>query len=454
MSVSDDLSTTAAPNARADIERLDQRNRQLEEQIQALTMVLQGVANTLSAEVDLPPLLRRITLVAVRLTNAQVGAAYVLDKSNQLVAHAVETADDAVGSNIYTPLSALEAPPLPMMVEDETTGELRPRLRLNEGIAGYVGRSGDLTLIASAQADPRFTPEQVAQDAAVLRITPGALMTAPMMFKNTLVGVLQVARIPGAGVFDVWSLDLISTLAAQGAVAVTNAQLYQRVRRERDRIIQAQEDERKRLGRELHDGPAQKLSQVVMTLEYAQQLLDTGAPQAQQASRGEVALARDLANDAMREIRNQLFDLRPLVLDADNGGLVAALRSFLQRFQTGTGPVFELVADYSERLSHNIELTAFAIIQEAVNNVLKHANASSCRIEVRETNDKLIATVADNGAGFDPDRMREEYANRGSWGMLSMSERAGLIEAEVSVASKPGQGTKVTLTAPRQPREA
>jgi signal transduction histidine kinase len=408
----------------------------------------------LSAEVDLPPLLRRITLVAVRLTNAQVGAAYVLDKSNQLVAHAVETADDAVGSNIYTPLSALEAPPLPMMVEDETTGELRPRLRLNEGIAGHVGRTGELTLIANAQADPRFTPEQVAQDAAVLRITPGALMTAPMMFKNALVGVLQVARIPGAGVFDVWSLDLISTLAAQGAVAVTNAQLYQRVRRERDRIIQAQEDERKRLGRELHDGPAQKLSQVVMTLEYAQQLLDTSGPQTQQASRGEVALARDLANDAMREIRNQLFDLRPLVLDADNGGLVVALRSFLQRFQTGPGPAFELVADYPERLSHNIELTAFAIIQEAVNNVLKHANASSCRIEVRETNDKLIATVADDGKGFDPDRMREEYASRGSWGMLSMSERAGLIEAVVSVASKPGQGTKVTLTAPRQPREA
>jgi signal transduction histidine kinase len=443
---------SVTPGARADLERLDRRNRQLEEQIQALTTVLQGVANTLSAEVDLPPLLRRITLVAVRLTGAQVGAAFMLDPAtNQLVAHAVETADDAVGSNIFTPLSALEPPPAPIMAEDETTGELRPRLLLSEGVAGHVARTGELTLLPDAQSDPRFGADQVAKDAAILRMTPGALMTAPMMFKSALVGVLQVARMPGAGAFDVWSLDLIRTLAAQGAVAVTNAQLYRRARRERDRIIQAQEDERKRLGRELHDGPAQKLAQVVMTLEYAMRLTEANE---QPAARVEIALARETANDAMREIRNQLFDLRPLVLDAENGGLVAALRSFLQRFQKNLSPTFDLIADYPDRLSHNIELTAFAIIQEAVNNVLKHANATNCRIEVRETEDKLIATVSDDGQGFDPDRLRDEYASRGSWGMLSMSERAGLIEAEVSVASKPGRGTVVTLTAPRAPRDS
>jgi signal transduction histidine kinase len=452
MSVSPD-NLSFAPNsadssgARANIERLQYRNRQLEDQIQALTMVLQGVANTLSAEVDLPPMLRRITLVAVRLTGAQVGAAYVFDAAtNTLVAQAVESEKDAEGSNIFTPLIPLDLGQSMLLMVDDDTGELRPRIPLDAGVAGYVARTGELTLIPNAQGDPRFPVEQIAPDAAILRMQPGALMTAPMMFKNALTGVLQVARTPGAGAFDVWSLDLMRTLAAQGAVAVTNARLYRRVRRERDRIIQAQEDERKRLGRELHDGPAQKLAQVVMTLEYATQLSDAGESQ---ATRTEISHARETASEAMREIRNQLFDLRPLVLDAENGGLVAALKSFIQRFKTGPGPEFTLTADYPERLSHNIELTAFAIIQEAVNNVLKHAGAAHCAIELRETPDKLIAIVRDDGKGFDPDRVRAEYSSRGSWGMLSMSERAALIEAEVTVASKPGKGAVVTLTAPR-----
>lgn len=441
------------PGARADIERLQRRNRQLEEQIQALTIVLQGVANTLSAELDLPPLLRRITLVAVRLTGAHVGAAYVLDSaSNALVAQAVQTADEAAGSNIFTPLVALDPAQSTQFLIDDDTGELRPRLAISEGVAGYVARSGELTLIPNAQDDPRFPAEMVSADAAILRMQPGAMMTAPMMFKGALTGVLQVARRPGEGAFDVVSLDLMRTLAAQGAVAVTNAQLYRRVRRERDRIIQAQEDERKRLQRELHDGPAQKLAQVVMTLEYARQL---GEANETAAAQDEVAQASELASEAMREIRNQLFDLRPLALDADNGGLIAAIKSFIQRFQktSGPGPEFIITAEYPERLAHNTELTAFAIIQEAINNVLKHAVAQHCWIEVREIGDKLIATVRDDGRGFDPDRIREEYASRGSWGMLSMSERAALIEAEVTVASKPERGAIVTLTAPCVPRE-
>ncbi len=455
MSVSpDNLSfAPSAPDssgARADLERLQRRNRQLEEQIQALTMVLQGVANTLSAELDLPPLLRRIALVAVRLTGAQVGVAYVLDAAtDMLVAYAVETEVQAAGSNIFTPLMPLDPAQSALFFLDDDTGELRPRMPMDSGVAGYVARTGELTLIPDAQNDPRFSLEQVAHDAEILRMPPGALMTAPMMFKSALTGVLQVARATGAGAFDVWSLDLMRTLAAQGAVAVTNAQLYRRVRRERDRIIQAQEDERKRLSRELHDGPAQKLAQIVMTLEYALQLSDMGESQ---TARPEVAHAREMANEAMHEIRNQLFDLRPLALDAENGSLVTALKSFIQRFRKGPGPEFTLNADYPERLSHNIELTAFAIIQEAVNNVLKHASATHCWIEVRETEDKLIATVRDDGLGFDPDKVRDEYSSRGSWGMLSMSERAGLIEAEVTVASKPGKGTVVTLTAPRQAR--
>ncbi|HEX8997053.1 MAG TPA: GAF domain-containing sensor histidine kinase [Ktedonobacterales bacterium] len=436
---------------RTETERLQRRNRQLEEQIQALTLVLQGVANTLSAEIDLRPLLRRIVMVAVRLTGASVGAAYVLDAANDtLVAHALENAESAANSNIFSPLAVFDPTPAWLYLpDDETTGNLRPRVSRSEGVVGHVAQSGELTLIVNAEDDPRFSPEQIASDSAILGLPVGSMMTVPMIFKGAITGALQLAKTPGDGVFDAWSLDLMRTLAAQGAVAVANAQMYRRVRNERDRIIQTQEDERKRLGRELHDGPAQKLAQIVMTLEYAGQLIDAGE---QDAAIEEIHQARETANDATHEIRNLLFDLRPLVLDAENGGLISALRHFTERFRKGPGPKITLTEDYPERLSHNVELTAFAIIQEAVNNALKHSGAENCWIDVRETDDKLIATVRDDGKGFDPEVVRAEYETRGSWGMLSMSERATLIEATVSIASKPGKGALVTLTAPRIPR--
>lgn len=437
--------------ARTETERLQRRNRQLEEQIQALTLVLQGVANTLSAEVDLRPLLRRIAMVAVRLTGASVGAAYVLDSANgTLVAHALENAESAANSNIFSPLSVFDPTPAWLyQPDDETTGNLRPRVSLHDGVVGHVAQSGELTLIVNAEDDPRFSSKQIASDSKILGIPIGSMMTVPMIFKGAVTGALQLAKAPGEGVFDAWSLDLMRTLAAQGAVAVTNAQLYRRVRNERDRIIQTQEDERKRLGRELHDGPAQKLAQIVMTLEFTGQLITNGDTE---RAIEEIYQARETANEATREIRNLLFDLRPLVLDAENGGLIAALRHFTERFRKGPGPKITLSEDYPERLSHNIELTTFAIVQEAVNNALKHSGAENCWIDVRETDDKLIATVRDDGKGFDPDTVQAEYETRGSWGMLSMSERATLIEATVSIASKPGKGALVTLTAPRIPR--
>lgn len=438
---------------RTETERLQRRNRQLEEQIQALTLVLQGVANTLSAEIDLRPLLHRIVMVAIRLTGASVGAAYVMDSANNtLIVYALENAAAAANSNIFSPLVAFDPTQSWLyQPEDENTGDLRPRVALTDGVVGHVAQSGELTLIVSPEDDARFTPELIASDSRTLGIPIGSMLSAPMIFKGAITGALQLAKTPGEGVFDAWSLDLMRTLAAQGAVAVANAQMYRRVRNERDRIIQTQEDERKRLGRELHDGPAQKLAQVVMTLEFAGQLIGNG-----EADRAveEIYQARETANEATHEIRNLLFDLRPLVLDAEHGGLIAALRHFVARFRKGPGPTIKLTADYPERLSHNIELTTFAIIQEAVNNALKHSGAEHCWIEVREIDEQLIATVRDDGKGFDPDMVRAEYESRGSWGMLSMSERATLIEATVSIASKPGKGTVVTLTAPRIPRPA
>jgi len=111
-------------------------------------------------------------------------------------------------------------------------------------------------------------------------------------------------------------------------------------------------------------------------------------------------------------------------------------------------------AHYPQRFSHNIELTTFAILQEAVNNFVKHAAAQNCWIEVHGDEKQLIAHVRDDGKGFDVGAVKGTYAQRGSWGMLSMYERATLIvatliDATLAIDSQPGKGTVITLEVPR-----
>ncbi len=424
-------------------ERLLKRATLVEDQMRSL-LVLQGVANTLSAEVELLPLLHRITMAAVRLCAADLCALYLVSEGRDaLVVEAVETAQSAADSGAFSALDILELSR--ETSSSQPSAPQHPRIHIGQGAAGWVAATRELLLIPDVSNDPRFPPAALAPDVAVLGARPRSLLVVPMLYKGGIAGVLEVAQTERWDGFDARSLDFIRTLAAQAAVAVANAQLYQRLRNERDRVIQTQEDERKRLGRELHDGPAQKLAQIAMSLEYAQRLAsaepDKLIPELQSI--------RETALQTTHEIRNLLFDLRPLVLDAENGGLVAALEHFLERFEKGTAPSMHLDAHYTERASHNIEVTVFAIIQEAVNNVLKHSNAATCSIELREPPGRLVAIIRDDGQGFDVNAMRTGYERRGSWGMVSMAERAALIDARLQVASQPGKGTVVSLDVPR-----
>ena len=428
------------PGPGRDQERLAHRNEQLEEQVRAL-LVLQEVANTLTAELNLVPLLRRIAIAALRLTSAQVSIVYLVGQDGlSLRVSAVETAQTAADSGAFSTLD-LASFSQPGWESEELSSTSGPSIGIGDGVAGTAATTGMLVLVPEPQDDPRFDLNTIETDARLLGIQPSALVAVPMMFTGSVSGVLEVAHADQSGGFDASSLDLLRTLAAQAATAVANAQLYLRLRSERDRIIQAQEDERKRLGRDLHDGPAQRLAQIAMSLEFAEKLVDHDPAQV----RSELASIRESVTSTTREIRNLLFDLRPLVLDAENGGLVVALRHFLERFKTAPGPRLHLFADYPERLSHNVELTVFAIIQEAVNNSVKHANASNCWIEIREYEERLVATIRDDGNGFDVQQLQDEYESRGSWGLLNMADRAALIEAKLNIGSQPSRGTVVSL---------
>jgi signal transduction histidine kinase len=437
-----------APISRREYERMVRQNQVLGDQVRAL-LVLQNIANTVSAELDLPVLLRQIAIAALRLVSGSASALFLLDPRSQILAvEAVET------------LAPEEAQPTgKLAIAGVTTNKLFPTtieraphtpitLGLGLGLAGQVAATAEPLLVNNPQADPRFGPEVVAMDAGILGIRPVTLLCVPLVFKGEVIGVLEVGQTQeqASEGFDARDLDLLYTLAAQAATAVANTRLYQNLRGERDRIISAQEDVRKQLARDLHDGPAQALATMAVQLEFAQRLAEHEPAKLM----AELKSTHELALRTTRDIRNLLFDLRPLVLETE--GLEVALRRFLERFQTGGGPEMHFDAQYTTRLPHNAEAVTFAIAQEAINNVLKHAQAANCWIELRERPQVLVLIVRDDGQGFDVQRIQEEYQRRGSWGMLNMYERAALVDATLGVRSQPGQGTVVMLSVPREPR--
>lgn len=424
----------SAPITRREYERLTRQNRALSEQVRAL-LVLQGIANTLSAELDLPILLRQVALAAVRLVSGSASALYLSDpRGDALYVEAVEMAPSSGELDGSASLSGISIP--------QTPHREHPPIPTTKGLAGQVALSAE-PLLVNDPHDPRFPPDVLGVDAGVLGVQPTALMCVALIFKGRVSGVLEVAQTGGGEGFDARDLDLLQTLAAQAATAVANARLYHNLRSERDRIIVAQEDVRKQLARDLHDGPAQALATIAMRLEFAQRLAENEPAKLP----SELRAIHEQALRTTRDIRNLLFDLRPLVLETE--GLVAALQRFLERFNTGDGPQMHFEANYEARISRNAEAITFAIVQEAINNVLKHGEAQNCWIELRERPQALVVVVRDDGRGFDVNRLREEYQRRGSWGLLNMHERAALIDATLGIRSQPGQGTVVMLSVPR-----
>jgi signal transduction histidine kinase len=433
---------SGTPVARRDYDRLARRTQLLEEQVRAL-IVLQNVANTVSGEADLPVLLRKVAMAAVRMASGTASALYLIDpRGESLLVEAVETRSEA--DRVWAALDS--ASPDGVLAESAELPRTYLPIPLGQGIAGQVATTAIPLVINEFDTDTRFAPEVVALDTDVLEVQPAALACVPLIFKGRVTGVLEVAQTPPNEGFDARDLDMLATLGAQAATAVASARLYQNLRGERDRIISIQEEVRKELARNLHDGPAQSLATIAMRLDFAVKLAQFEPAKAP----GELKQIYELALRTSRDIRNLLFDLRPLVLESE--GLEAALRRFLERFDDDRGPSIQFEAQYPTRLSHNAEAVIFAVVQEAVNNVLKHAHATNLLIDLRETPEAVTVLVRDDGKGFDITRVKEQYPGGTSFGMLNMRERAALVEATLKISSQPGRGTALLFTVPRTGR--
>jgi|GEM_PF-608178 len=217
------------------------------------------------------------------------------------------------------------------------------------------------------------------------------------------------------------------------------------VRGERDRVISIQEEVRKSLARDLHDGPAQTLAAITMNLEIVKKMLESRPDPARVFAEFDNLIR--LSRKANHDVRTTLFELRPLVLETK--GLVAALEQYQQRFLPADGMTMLLDSSrYPGRQNEKVEATIFDIVQEAVGNAKKHAKARNVQVTLGVVGGWTITTIQDDGAGFDVAAVVGNYEKRGSFGLLNMRERTQALGGDLTIESAPGAGAKVTVQLP------
>jgi signal transduction histidine kinase len=238
--------------------------------------------------------------------------------------------------------------------------------------------------------------------------------------------------------------DLLTAICNQAVLALQNARLYQNLMDEKDRLVTVEEDARKKLARNLHDGPTQTIAAIAMRLNYIRLLIDQNPTDAVQ----EIHQLEDLARRTTKEIRQMLFTLRPLILESQ--GLVAALEQLRQKFQETSAVTLHLEADreVDRLLSKDTKGSVFYIVEEATNNARKHAQANNIWIRLYQRGMNVVAEVEDDGKGFDVAAMEANYASRGSLGIINIRERAILAKGKTVFNTAPGKGTKVVVTVP------
>jgi two-component system sensor histidine kinase DegS len=205
-------------------------------------------------------------------------------------------------------------------------------------------------------------------------------------------------------------------------------------------VFQIIEEERMRIARDMHDGPAQSMANLVLQAEILERLLDRNPKQLVT----ELAEFKNSVRNALEETRQLIFDLRPMTLD--DLGLVPTLRKFIKEYgdRYGLATRFNVVGQ-ERRLPGNTEGVLFRIIQEALTNVHKHARAKMAEVTMNLQPNRVSVTIKDDGQGFDVARTEANLHKNKNLGLLSMRERAELEKGTLEIRSQPGRGTEVKV---------
>ncbi len=208
-------------------------------------------------------------------------------------------------------------------------------------------------------------------------------------------------------------------------------------------IINAQEEERKRVARELHDETSQILTSLLISLAVLEESITS------QQARDRIAETRQMAHQTLRAIRNLSFDLRPSALD--DLGLLPALHWYIKEYQQKCALEVDFQASgFKERLPAELETVLYRIVQEALTNTARHAQAQKVIVRLEESKHEIHAIVSDNGSGFDAEKVKKMpgAGQEHGWGLVGMHERASLLDGHLTITSRPEQGTTIDVSIP------
>lgn len=317
-------------------------------------------------------------------------------------------------------------------------------LHPGEGIGGRAIEEGRVFNVADVQQDPR-------RAAVHERLGLRALLVCPVQSRTRRLGTITIHR-GSAERFSAEDEQLLGTLGNQVAMAIENARLFKQVEAGRERlrqltqkVISAQEEERRRISYDLHDEAGQALTAVKINLS----LLAAEVPDAQETLRRDLLEIRDLVSETMEQIRLLAHDLRPPIVDSFSLNL--ALENMCKEFAQRTNyQATYRGEELPKPLSDEVTISFYRFVKEALTNVMKHAQATQVEVVLRLEDDRVVVSVADNGRGFDYEEGNAWQDRSGGIGLAGMRERFDLLGGQLEINSVTGKGTTITAYAPYQ----
>ena len=320
-----------------------------------------------------------------------------------------------------------------------TNADIRSTFDGSEGVLKRALDEGDPILFSDIGYDP-----ELGKVIALRNCVSGYCF--PLRSGFNVYGVLLFAH-PEANYFNSERLKLLEIIGRQAVIAIQNARLYQDLVEEKERMVEVHEEARKKLARDLHDGPTQSIAAMAMRLNIIRRLMVKDA----KAAADEVVKLEDMAHRTTKEIRHMLFTLRPLILESQ--GLTAAVQAMADKMMETFAQ--RVTVNIDDRITDQLEMgkqgVIFYIIEEAVNNARKHAAADTISVNLRQIETGVaLLEILDNGMGFDMEEMEKSYDKRAnsSLGMVNLRERAELVNGHLQIDSAPGKGTRVQVYIP------
>jgi signal transduction histidine kinase len=317
--------------------------------------------------------------------------------------------------------------------------DMKQTFPAESGILRDALQSAEPKLIENPAADPELSRIVVIENCK-------AALTIPLNRGMNAFGMILFAH-PDAKYFSTERSELLEMIGHQAVIAIQNARLYQDLEEEKERIVMSQEEARKKLARDLHDGPIQSVAAIAMRVDVARHLLVQDTADASK----ELVKIEELARRTTKELRHMLFTLRPLALETE--GLIVALQTMAEKTLEMYQQKVKIEIDQPtvDKLELGKQTVIFYLTEEAVTNARKHAKAAVILVRLHtipQDDNIALLEIIDNGQGFNVQEVLASYDKRGSLGMINLRERSDLINGQLRIDSALGKGTRIQVFIP------